>query len=367
MLQRIGGRRRILMTVDAVGGVWQYAMALARQLSCTGDTIVIAGLGPPPSAEQAAEAHTVSELVWLEAPPDWMATNEIELSRWPEELADVVRDHAIDLVHLNEPGQAIGLSLSCPVVAVSHSCIGTWFAAVRNTVAPPGWGWHVARTRTALAQADLLIAPSASHAGALAACYGFRGRCKVVHNAISLVTTAQTQREEFIFSAGRWWDEGKNGKALDRAAGRARWPVFAAGSLIAPAGNAFAFSNVTPLGALPHGETRALMARCGIYVSPSLYEPFGLAALEAATAATPLVLADIPTYRELWSDAAMFFPPRDPDGLASVLDRLAGDQRLREWLGAAALRRSRSYAPEHQLAAMHAAYEEAVHVQVGRS
>ena len=57
MLQRLNARpKRILMTVDAVGGVWQYAIALARELSLSGDTILLAGLGPTPTDEQKAVA-----------------------------------------------------------------------------------------------------------------------------------------------------------------------------------------------------------------------------------------------------------------------------------------------------------------------
>ncbi len=48
-----------------------------------------------------------------------------------------------------------------------------------------------------------------------------------------------------------------------------------------------------------------------IFVSTSLYEPFGLAVLEAAQAGCPLVLSDIATFRELWDGAAIFFPPGD--------------------------------------------------------
>jgi glycosyltransferase involved in cell wall biosynthesis len=107
------------------------------------------------------------------------------------------------------------------------------------------------------------------------------------------------------------------------------------------------------------------MAGSGIFVSPSLYEPFGLAALEAAAAGTPLVLADIPTYRELWSDAAVFFPPRDAGALAEAVNRLASSDDDRRRLGAAARRRAGRYSPARQSAAMLSAYDEAalIHAQ----
>jgi glycosyltransferase involved in cell wall biosynthesis len=366
MLRRVTAiPERILMTVDAVGGVWQYAVALARHLSLSGATVIFVGVGPEPDTQQKIDAKFVAKIVWLKIPPEWMAKTEAELNDLPNEIATLVRAFAIDLVHLNEPGQAVGLSLPCPVLAVSHSCIGTWFRGVRNTTPPDDWAWHLERTRAGLGQADLVVAPSASHAAALADCYGTSTRQVVVHNAVE-PTAHAGPRDDIVFAAGRWWDEGKNGLVLDHAAALTQWPIFAAGPTQGPSGGSLAFECVIGLGSLPHAETHLLAGRSGIFVSPSLYEPFGLAALEAATAGTPLVLADIPTYRELWSDAAFFFAPRDPGALARTINQLIEDAHLRRALGEAAFRRSRAYGLARQAAAMRAAYEEAGSIHAGR-
>ncbi|MGN6778820.1 MAG: glycosyltransferase family 1 protein, partial [Rhizobium sp.] len=60
--------RTVLMTVDAVGGVWRYAMDLAKGLQRFGVNTVFAGLGPSPSSEQEQEAIAIGPLVWLDAP-----------------------------------------------------------------------------------------------------------------------------------------------------------------------------------------------------------------------------------------------------------------------------------------------------------
>ena len=108
------------------------------------------------------------------------------------------------------------------------------------------------------------------------------------------------------------------------------------------------------------------MRRAAALVSPSLYEPFGLAALEGARAGAPLVLANIATYRELWSEAALFFDPHDPDDLAHALDRLASDADLRTSLGASALARSRRYTPDVQARAMNEIYDTLVDQPAGQ-
>ena len=58
MLRSLIGRpTRVLMTVDAVGGVWRYALDLAGALAAQGCAIFLAGLGPEPSAGQRREAE----------------------------------------------------------------------------------------------------------------------------------------------------------------------------------------------------------------------------------------------------------------------------------------------------------------------
>ncbi|MDW6023596.1 glycosyltransferase family 4 protein [Mesorhizobium sp. BAC0120] len=356
MLQSLMRKRRILMTVDAVGGVWRYAIDLAGGLTQRGHSIVLVGVGPGPSDDQRREAERIGALVWLQSPLDWTVENEDSLEDLPAELTAVAHEHGVDLVHLNAPSQACGLEFSCPVVAVSHSCVVTWFHTVKTEAPPAPWEWQKRRNRRGFDRADAVIAPSASHAVMLEACYGPIAGLEVVHNA-SRAVAKSAAREHVILAASRWWDEGKNGGVLDEAASLCRWPVFAAGATIGPNGQSTSFSDVVGLGELAGEEVRALMARAAIFVSPSIFEPFGLAALEAAMAETPLVLSDIATYRELWDGAAVFFPPLDSRALAVILNEIAGDEGLRLRLGRAARRRAKEYSAERQLARMQAVYD----------
>lgn len=353
------------MTLDAVGGVWQYSLGLAEQLTRVGDAVVLAGLGPGPSPLMRADAERVAPLTWLSTPPDWLARGPDDLAPLSLELAELVRTHAIDLVHLNAPAQAASLSLACPVVVVSHSCVPTWFRAVHGSPPSGDWGWHLDCNRRGLKAADLVIALSASHASALADCYGPVPNLRVVHNAV-VAGTRPAPRRDTVFAVGRWWDEGKNGSCLDDAAAGSAWPVLAAGPTAGPNGQTAHLRHACGLGPIPNSETRALMSTCGIFVSPSLYEPFGLAALEAAIAATPLLLADIPTYRELWDGAALFFPPRDPAALRGAIAELAASPRMRSRLGAAARQRAERFSPGRQLASMRMAYAEAASAHIQR-
>ncbi|MDQ2705852.1 MAG: glycosyltransferase family 4 protein, partial [Pseudomonadota bacterium] len=248
MLQRVNARpRRIMMTVDAVGGVWQYALSLAEQLVGSGDVLVLAGLGPPPTPEQRRQAERIAALEWLRTPPDWMASRPEDVAGLHDELSPLVREYRIDLVQVNEPGQAADLSLFCPVVAVAHSCTATWFHAVREASAPDDWKWRESRTWEGMKRADLVVAPSATHASALIDCYGVLPRLIVVHNSVSSADGA-AERDNIVFAAGRWWDDGKNGSVLDAAASQTNWPIFAAGATTGPNGDAITFRNAVSLG-----------------------------------------------------------------------------------------------------------------------
>ncbi len=114
---------RVLMTLDAVGGVWRYGMDLADGLARRGHRLIFAGFGPPPSPGQRAEAEALGVLDWCDAPLEWMVADAAELTAVPGIIAACARRHRADLLHLNMPGQAAGLDLALPLVVASHSCV----------------------------------------------------------------------------------------------------------------------------------------------------------------------------------------------------------------------------------------------------
>lgn len=342
---------RTLMTIDAVGGVWRYALDLAAGLRLKGGETVFVGFGPRPSAAQVLEAEQIGKLIWCDAPLDWMAERGTELQDVPGMIRDLARLEMADIVHLNLPSQAAGFDTDVPVVVVSHSCVGTWFHGVRGHEVPGPWQWQLDLNRKGFQRADVVISPSRSHADLLESVYGPIGRLQVVHNA-SRVSPAPGCKEDLIFAAGRWWDDGKNGSILDAAAEHTLWPVMMAGATRGPNGQSIALRHAIGREEISHEEAMAAMGKAGIFVSPSVYEPFGLAALEAARCGCALVLADIPTYRELWEGVAQFVDPHDAHGLVHILNRLAIDVAGRARLGQLCLARSQRFTVEAQTDAL---------------
>jgi len=347
------------MTIDAVGGLRRYALDLARALKEANVETVFAGLGPRLSAQQMREATAIGPCIWLDAPLDWMTEREDRLDVIPDLLRELADEHMVDLLHLNLPSQAADLVSDVPIVAVSHSCVVTWFAAVRGTRPSADWSWQAERNRRGFDCADIVIAPSRSHGEALTRCYGAIQNLEIVHNCTWLAA-APTVREDFVLAAGRWWDEGKNGALLDRVASITKRRIVMAGPAEGPAGQHLRICHAEHLGERSYPETVALMARAGIVVSPSLYEPFGLVALEAARTGAALVLSDIPIYRELWNGAALFADPQDPASFADVIDRLSADEDMRADLGLLAQRRSREFSPATQCEAILRVYAQAM-------
>ena len=86
-------------------------------------------------------------------------------------------------------------------------------------------------------------------------------------------------------------------------------------------------------GRAEHEQLLALLHRVDIAVLPSHYEPFGIVALEAAAAGTPLVTSDVGGLGEAVIDGrtGLSFPPRDvaalADAVRAVLDDPAAAQR----------------------------------------
>jgi len=68
-------------------------------------------------------------------------------------------------------------------------------------------------------------------------------------------------------------------------------------------------------------------------IYPSLYEGFGLPALEAMACGSPVIVTRLTSLPEICGDAALYVDARDPEDLAVTLRRLAHDAALRADLG----------------------------------
>jgi glycosyltransferase involved in cell wall biosynthesis len=373
----------VLMTADTVGGVWTYALDLVHALGEHGCEVTLAAMGGylrPAEARAAARIrglhlHESSyKLEWMDDPWD-------DVSAAGEWLLALAHKTQPDVVHLNNFAHG-ALAWRRPVLLVAHSCVLSWWQAVKGEPAPPAYDRYAAAVRRGIAGANLLVAPTHAMLQALRTHYGVLPPAEVIYNGrdaraflgaapggLAMSPPAGKPREQraarsgqrpdteaghagldagagkepLILAVGRLWDEAKNVAALDRAAAHVAWPVYVAGEELHPGGGRQTFAYVRPLGKLPAPELAQWLRRASIYALPARYEPFGLSVLEAALAGCALVLGDIGSLREVWGSAALFIPPDDPEQLAEALNRLSRDRQLRTRLASAAYLRAQQY------------------------
>ena len=337
------------MTADTVGGVWTYAVDLCRALEGRNVEVLLATMGAEVKPHQRNELAGLSHvrlaesrfaLEWMEAP--WADVQRA--GRWLLELEESFRPHA---VHLN--GYVHGsLPFGAPVLCAGHSCVRSWWKAVRGEPVPSSWDTYTDKVQLGLRSARLVVAPTRWMLDQLRAEYGALRATRVIPNARPWTQGGgpKARKEPYILSVGRLWDDAKNARALARVAADLPWPVRLAGDPRSPDGAEVTLANVEHLGFLPPDAMAGQYAGAGIYALPALYEPFGLSVLEAAQHACALVLGDIPSLREVWGDAAMYVPPRDSAGLEAALRMLVCDAPLRQRYGRAAEDRARSFSLE---------------------
>ena len=362
----------MLLVADAVGGVWDHSLLLARGLiGLTGARVLLIAAGPAPDASRSAAADAVPGLEWraLAGQLEWMEGGRDWLGVWRREVAALATGWGADVVHVNQLGLAgVGdepLLATMPrrpaLVLGVHSDVVTWWRWVKGggqqgAPLPEHLTWQRELAQQALRRADRVVCPSAFLARELAATYRLSGLPAVVHNAVGALPDSEAPaaghppagerglRGQAVV-AGRVWDEAKNLSLVAEALGLCRtpWEVEVAGELCEPgregsqggqgdepAGRAEAPAlpagpGLRYRGYLDKGRLGALFRRASVCLAPSLYEAFGLAPAEAALAGCAVVASDLPSYREVWGAAACYFRRDSARSLAAVLDRLHDD------------------------------------------
>jgi glycosyltransferase involved in cell wall biosynthesis len=317
--------KKILMTADSVGGVWIYALDLCRALQAFDIKVCLAVMGAPLSASQQHEAGTLHNVDIREScfKLEWMENPWEDVERAGEWLLQLEKAFEPDVIHLNGFCHA-NLQWNSPVIVVAHSCVLSWFNGVKNIPAPAEFSEYKHRVTRALRSADSVVSVSHSYAADLRKLYGFSGPVSVIYNGRDEHSFYSAEKKKQVFAMGRIWDEAKNLALLGRISNKVNFRILVAGNNHHPGTTSVVkVSNVQLLGVLTQPEVKHYLAESSIYVLPAKYEPFGLSVLEAALSGCVLLLADIPTLRELWQNTALYFNPDKPEELDHLLETLA--------------------------------------------
>jgi glycosyltransferase involved in cell wall biosynthesis len=287
--------------------------------------------------------HGSYRLEWMEG-----GCEDLNLCRrWILELAASFR---ADIIHCNSYSLA-DAPFCAPVLVVAHSCVYSWWRAVHGANPPAEWSGYRNAVAAGLRSATAVVAPTRSMLDSVATNYDvdLPNSC-VIHNGIELPAFRSAPKRPFILGAGRIWDESKNFCVLGEAAAGLQWPIRIAGAAERPeGGRALRPRNVELLGPLPQPALHQAMCDAAVFAHPAIYEPFGLAILEAAQRECALVLSDIPSLRELWDDAAVFCSPRDRDAWVTALETISNRDDLRHDLAFQARSRGARFTTEQMV------------------
>lgn len=318
---------RILLTTDPIGGVWTFTKDLCEGLVTRGHAVALVSVGRMPSASQTLWCKRMREVsgelfrfTALTTPLEWMEPNECAYRGAEAVLVRIAEEFDADLVHANQ--FCFGaLPVDALKVVTAHSDVLSWAEACR----PQGLEdseWlrrYCALVEEGLCGADAVVAPTQWMANALARGFASASARKILNGrTIPCPPIEDGGRALQAVSVGRLWDEAKGFAVLDGL--DAAMPVIVAGETT--------LEGAAGVGALSEDEVIALFRRSSVYVATSVYEPFGLAPLEAALCGCAVVANGIDSLREVWGDAAIYF--NGATELKTVLGELAASpEKLR--------------------------------------
>ena len=328
----------VLVTTDTLSGVWSYTRELVSGLITRGHRVTLVSLGEIPLPQQTAWMEGLHGLSYHPTAfrLEWMQEAEQDLSESIAYLQGLIAELSPDLLHFNH--FCFGaIAASQPKIVVAHGDYLSWWKAVHDTEPSPSrWlRWYRDTVREGLRKADSVVAPSFWMLESVQDCFGEPSRGSVIYNGRNpIFFNPYLAKDDCVLAIGRLLDAGKQVNLITQH--RHPVPVCIVGSeppieriklpIRADIKVSAGESTVALKGPQTEAQLRNLYGRSAIYAATSRYEPFGMAALEAALSRCAIVANDIPSFREIWGDAALYFDSNDASSLAATIRRLS-DQR----------------------------------------
>ena len=341
----------ILVTADTLGGVWTYTRELVTGLVLGRDRVTLVSFGDIPTD---AQTRWMQNLPNLDYRPtafklEWMLDSEADMEASSRYLEAVIAESKPDLLHFSQFYYG-ALQCDVPRVVVAHSDVVSWSLAVHRKSPPQtDWlRWYRQVVARGLHAATTVVAPSRWMLDQIEFHYGKPVSTSVIHNGRTpTLFNPYISKEANTVTVGRLWDSGKNVSLLLRREMPGTLRIVGCDRHPEWRNRTFAMETVRPNVHLdPEQDERQIvqtLARAGVYAATSQYEPFGLAPVEAALSRCAIVASDIPSFRELWNGAAIFFRNNDEESLFAALERLQGSPGLRRDQGNLAYHHARRH------------------------
>ena len=331
----------VLVTSDTLSGTWVYTRELVAGLLSRGVRVTLVSFGEIPLPQQTL---WMDNLRGLEYRPtgfrlDWMDEGQHDLSESSAYLTALVKELKPDLLHLNQLCYG-SLPVTVPRVVVAHGDLITWWKAVHGREpAQDRWlQWYREVVKRGLAMASVVVAPSVWMRDTVRECYTRTPHDTVIYNGRNpIFFNPYVGKDDSVLAVGRLLDAGKQVSLLTQH--KHPLPVCIVGSEMPVHGPSripiradvklsIDEMNIALKGPQTEAQLRTLYSRASIYAATSRYEPFDMAAVEAAFSRCAIVANDIPAFREIWGDAVLYFHENDAASLASAIRRLSGQRDL---------------------------------------
>ncbi len=319
---------RILLTTDPIGGVWTFTKELSGGLLRRGHSVALVSFGRSLSKEQAAWCRTQARLYGSafrfessRIPLEWMRCNHGTYQDAEPLLSRISDSFCPDIFHTSQ--FCFGrFPYPVPRVVTAHSDVLSWTEACRPEHATPS-DWlrrYRSLVQEGLDSADTVVAPTQWMLTALGSHFDLPSATRVIPNGRTLsAATPPPVRQLQAVSVGRLWDRAKNVSLLTTVT--PPMPILVAGEREHEQSAApMQLGQTVLLGCLTETDLLTLFRSSSIYLAPSIYEPFGLAPLEAALCGCAVLANDLPSLREVWGDAALYFT--DANSLVALLRHL---------------------------------------------
>lgn len=323
----------VLLTTDPIGGVWTFTRELATHLLDRGHAVALVSFGRALTREQNEAMSALKRQhfdlfrsVESVLPLEWMTNNQLAPGGAAviEQVADVF---APDVFHTNQFCYG-DLLPALPSLITAHSDVLSWAAACRpEGLAASRWlTYYREIVQQGLSSANAIAAPSQWMLNALRKNFQLPAVQKIILNGHDPSPIPHGgDRLLRAITCGRLWDEAKNLDLLRYV--QTPIPVLVAGEIehdsVSAVGDA---GSASLIGSLSEQALMELFRKSAIYIVTSIYEPFGLAPLEAALEGCAIIANDIPSLREVWGDTPLYY--QGTEQLSLQLTRLRDDGAL---------------------------------------
>jgi glycosyltransferase involved in cell wall biosynthesis len=337
-----------------MSGSWIYTRELVTGLVTRGIKVTLVSFGEIPLPDQTA---WMDQLHGLEYRPtafrlEWMGDAPQDLAESSAFLASVVEEIDPDLLHLHQFCHG-DLPVDVPRVVMAHGDLISWSQAVQGcTPRNTRWlTWYRDTVMRGIAAADAIVAPSSWMLDTIRSTYGRARREIIIYPGRNpIFFNPYVSKDDSVLAVGRLIDAGKQVFLLTQHSHSS--PICIVGSehtapvsrlpIRADVKVATNQTNIAIRGAQTEAQLRALYSRAAVYAATARYEPLGLSSLDAAFSRCAIVANDIPSFREIWGDAALYFHTNDGGSLAAILRQLDSDRPLRQGYADRAFARART-------------------------